>query len=84
MCRSLSCTLDFSSRRTRDSCAHELLSGAFGANDILSVGDEALASHRYATRTAEEALQGGKGGVFVPNSGSMMISPSPNESQYSE
>ena len=57
----------FSSRRARYSCAHELFPGAFGANDILSVGDEALASHRYATRTAEEALQEGKRRFYAYN-----------------
>lgn len=55
---------DLYSRRARDSCAHELLSCALGANDVLTVGDEALARHRNATRTAEETLQDGKASTY--------------------
>ena len=60
---------DLYSRRARDSCAHELLPCALGANDVLTVGDEALARHRNATRTAEETLKGGKASTYERSGG---------------
>ena len=60
---------DLYSRRARDSCAHELLSCALGANDVLTVGDEALARHRNATRTAQETLKGGKESMLESSDG---------------
>ena len=47
---------DLYSRRARDSCAHELLPCAFGANDVLTVGDEALAHHAALAAGADEAV----------------------------